>query len=126
MWNGWGWKDKTMIRNNPQFFYLNIGDSWPKFDLSNLQIAADGASQLRALPRLVGDVPKIVGDLKPPLAPAEVQPAGAARADDGTLFLTEPDEHRLWKINHCEAGKKAQIVACIGAEGSDATQFINP
>src|SRR5262249_48369268 len=121
MLNGWEWKDKAMIRNNPKFFYLNIGDSWPKFELSDMEIAADGALQLRALPLLIGEGPERGADLPIPLVPA-----GVERSDDDTLFFTDPDRHILWKIDPCDAGTKAQIVACIGGEGSDATQFKYP
>jgi phage tail-like protein len=58
--------------------------------------------------------------------PIPAAPAGIARADDGALFYTEPDKHRLWRIDVCDPQKTAQPAACIGGEGSDATQFKLP
>lgn len=103
------------------FFYLNIGNRWPGFRLTNLEIAADGALQLRALPRLSGQAPENLSRLPIPQAPA-----GMARTDDGTLFFTEPDKHRLWRIDPCDLETISEPSSCIGGEGSDASKFRFP
>lgn len=110
-----------MISNNPKFFYLNIGGRWPNFKLTDLEIAADGALQLRALPRLTGQAPESLADLPPPDAPS-----GLARTEDGAIFFSEPEKHRLWRIDPCDPEKKPQVAACLGGEGGDATQFNSP
>ncbi|MCI0662680.1 MAG: NHL repeat-containing protein, partial [Acidobacteria bacterium] len=109
------------MKPEPNYFYLNIGNRWPKFELADLEIAPDGALQLRSLPRLVERLPDRLSDLPIPQAPA-----GIARSDDGTLFFTEPEAHHLWRIDPCDPEKVARPVSCIGGEGSDATQFKFP
>jgi phage tail-like protein len=109
------------MKPEPKFFYLNIGDSWPKFELVDLEIAKDGALQLRALPRLVEQAPENLNE-----SPVPQGPAGIARSDDGALFFTEPEAHRLWRVDPCDPGQVARPAACIGGEGGDATQFKFP
>jgi phage tail-like protein len=109
------------MKPEPNFFYLNIGNRWPKFALTDLEIAADGALQLRALPRALEALPDGLDELPIPDAPA-----GIAKSEDGTIFFTEPGKHRLWRIDVCDPGKKAQPAPCIGGEGSNATQFESP
>lgn len=110
-----------MTRPEPDFLYLNIGDRWPGFDLTNLEIAADGALQLRALPRLVGRLPENLSDL-----PTPQSPAGIARADDGALFFTDPEQHRLWRIDPGDPAHTPRPAPCLGGEGSEAAHFKSP
>jgi hypothetical protein len=110
-----------MTKPGPDFLYLNIGNRWPGFDLTNLEIAADGALQLRALPRLVGRLPDKLSDL-----PAPQAPAGIARADDGALFFTDPERHSLWQIAPCDPAHMPRPALCLGGEGSEAAHFKSP
>jgi len=110
-----------MAKSEPNFFYLNIDNRWPGFQLTNLEIAADGALQLRALPRLVGQLPEKLRDLPTPQAPA-----GIARTDDGALFFTEPEHHLLWRIDPCDVTEMPRPSPCLGGEGDEATQFRFP
>ncbi len=108
------------MKPEPNYFYLNIGDSWPTFALTNLEIAADGALQLRALPRLVGSLPERVADLPLPQAPG-----GIVQSND-TLYFTEPERHLVWRIDPCDPTETPRPAPCFGGKGREPGRFKNP
>ena len=108
------------MNKQPNYFFLNIGGRWPKFQLTDLEIAESGALQLKSLPLLEGEVPDL-SDVPVPTAPS-----GIAVIDNGTVFFSDPDNHKIWRIDSCDPDRKAQPVPCVGGKGSDAGQFISP
>jgi phage tail-like protein len=108
------------MNTEPNYFFLNIGNRWPKFHLTNLELSETGALQLRSLPLLAGEAPDLSD------VPVPTTPAGIAIIDDGSVFFTDPDNHQLWKIDTCDPEQKAQPATCLGGKGGDTGQFVFP
>lgn len=102
----------------PGFFYLNRDNRWPDFHLNNVEINRNGELQLRAVPRALNEAPKAELKFEPP--------AGIAAAADGTIFLSAPSTHRLWRIDPCDAKGEPQIMSCFGGEGYSPSRFREP
>ncbi|MDZ7268430.1 MAG: phage tail protein I [candidate division KSB1 bacterium] len=106
-------------KNN--FFYLNRDNRWPGFHLNNVEINPQGELQLRAVPRAIRVLPENLASLLPPDLPA-----GIAAAADGTIFLSDSENHQIWRVDPCDEKGIPQVVRCLGSEGFLPTQFRAP
>ena len=98
--------------------YLNRENRWLDFESRGLELA-DGQVRLASLPLfetpLIDELAKL---------PAPDGPAGLAIGGDGTIYLTDPTNHRVVTINSC-SGETA-VAPCFGGEGSGPTSFSTP
>jgi phage tail-like protein len=105
--------------NDPSFRHLNRDGRWPDFAWDGLELDADGALRLLALPRLEGALPVAVTDL-----PAVTTPGGLAVDNDGTIYFSDPVAGRLWRVSGCSGEREP--APCVGGEGPGDTQFAEP
>src|SRR6266404_2220846 len=106
------------LLNQPRidnFLYLNRDNRWAGFHRRGLEIRSDGALQLCSVPLFDGESPKSANNLD--------GPAGLAQAPDGTIYLSDPLQHRLFTIGCDEA---LIPVPGIGGEGSIPGQLKTP
>lgn len=101
------------------FLHLNRDNSWPDFQWQGLELRVDGALQLYALPLLEDQLPQEVTSLGVPGGPA-----GIAVDIDGTIYFSDPQNHRILKIDACDGAQTA--LPCIGNEGLDPTRLSTP
>jgi phage tail-like protein len=94
--------------NKTNFSYLNRDGEWPDFHRSGLELLDDGSLQLYSVPLLEGELPAALEDAEAPSGPS-----GIAVAQDGTIFYTDPDNDRIFRIDGCDAS--IQVVRCIGS-----------
>lgn len=80
----------------PNFLYLNRDNVWLDFQTSALELAASGVLTLAALPISEGPLPASLAAL-----PTPTGPAGIAVAADGTVYFTDPNTNRIFKIAPC-------------------------
>lgn len=98
------------------FLFLNIDGNWPNFNSRGVEVRDDGALQLQTLPLLTGPTP--TGMTSPD------GPAGIAVDSDGTIYFSDPRNHRILKIDACD--ERLSPVPCIGGEGNNPTQLNTP
>jgi len=103
------------------FFYLNRDNRWPDFHLNNVEINHAGELQLRAVPRMMSAAASELESM-----PAPDLPAGVAAAADGTIFLSDPENRQIWRVDPCDEKALPQAVRCLGGEGFLPTQFRTP
>jgi len=106
------------LLNQPRidnFIYLNRDNRWLGFHWRGLEIRSDGALQLCSVPLFDGDSPKPADNFD--------GPAGLAQAPDGTIYLSDPLGHRLFRIGCDEA---LVPISCIGGEGNIPAQLSTP
>ena len=75
--------------------YLNRGNRWLDFTWDGLQLGADGALRLAALPR--GSTP--ASDLTALAVPDA--PAGVAAGPDGDVYYSDPDGSQVLVVDRC-------------------------
>lgn len=96
----------TEISKN-NFFYLNREGRWPGFQMSGLELRNDGVLHLSPVPLLAGTLPDAVKS-----APVPDGPAGVAIDAGGTIYFSDPENHRIHRILGCDGSVGA--IACIG------------
>lgn len=101
------------------FLHLNRDGIWDGFHWDGLEFNGDGSLRLGSLPLLEGETPEDVAALGEPEGPA-----GIAVDVDGTVYFSDPSGHRVMKIDGCDGS--VSVVACLGGEGRDLTQFNKP
>lgn len=101
------------------FFYLNRDNRWLDFRWVGLELGEDGTLRLESLPLLEGDLPEGLKDL-----PAPGGPAGIAVGPDGTIYFSDPDGHRILRIDGCDQSQAP--APCLGGEGERPTRFREP
>jgi len=110
------------LSDQANFFYLNRDNRWPDFHLHNVEINREGELQLRAVPRAMSAMPQTLTSI-----PASMLPAGIAAAPDGTIFLSDPTTHVIWRIDPCCAAEPTSPTPpCVGAEGAPHTLLREP
>jgi phage tail-like protein len=77
--------------------YLNRGNRWLDFTWDGLELTADGALQLTALP--IATPPVTI----PPDTPAPDAPAGVAVVPGGDVYISDPAGHRVLLVDGCDA-----------------------
>lgn len=97
--------------------HLNLERSWPSFVRHGLEITADGAMRLAALPSL-----EPVSDPLPPL-PGLEGPAGIGADDCGNVYITDPAEHRVLRIPDCG---EPEPLACLRGPGTGPGELHTP
>ncbi len=97
------------------FLYLNRDNKWRDFNWRGLAVRPDGALQLSPLPLFAGQP---LEDIQNPDGPA-----GIAQAPDGTIYFSDPANHRLNRIG-CDGLQT--VLGCNGGEGSTPSQFDTP
>lgn len=101
------------------FYNLNQDNLWPGFQRKGIEIRSDGALQLASVPLLSESQPPDIATL-----PNNTAPAGLAVAEDGSIYYSQPDKHRVMWIESC-AGKE-QSLPCIDGQGKRPSQFREP
>ncbi len=101
------------------FVHLNRDGRWSGFRWEGLELLQDGSLQLASLPLLDGETPEEVAALGEPNGPA-----GIAVDAEGTVYFSDPANHRLMKHDGCDG--TSSVVACIGGEGGQPAQFKTP
>ena len=76
--------------------YLNRGNRWPDLSWDGLELTADGALQLTALP--IATPPVTMS----PATPAPDAPAGLAVAPGGDVYLSDPAGNRVLVVDGCD------------------------
>lgn len=102
----------------PQLLYLNRENRWLDFSRRGLELK-DGELRLASLPLFETTRLEELADL-----PAPDGPAGLAVGDDGTIYFSDPHQHRMLSINPCDG--ETRPVACLGGEGSQPNSFQTP
>jgi len=110
-----------MNAQTDNFYYLNADNRWPGIHLHGMEIAGDGALQLRALPRLVGALSPGTAGLERPDGQA-----GIAGLPDGRIFLSDLEGNRIWNILPCDDSGTPMATPCLGGKGSLPTRFRGP
>lgn len=108
--------NRDNVRN---FTYLNREGRWRGHHWSGLEVGADGALRLKALPLLDGPPSDQIGAL-----PLPDGPAGIAVDLDGTIFFSDPQGNRVWRIDGCDGALAP--APCMGGEGRTPGQFHVP
>lgn len=109
-----------MNRDNVcNFTYLNREGRWRGHHWSGLDVGAGGALRLRPLPLLDGPPSEQIAGL-----PRPDGPAGIAVDLDGTIFFSDPQGNRVWRIDGCD-GVLAPA-PCMGGDGSTPSRFHMP
>jgi phage tail-like protein len=101
------------------FSYLNRDGRWPNFQLQGLELGADGALRLHALPRLESRLPSELSTAEAPKGPG-----GIAVAVDGTIYFSDPAGHKLLRIDGCD--REVTEVPCVGTLGTAPAQLNAP
>jgi phage tail-like protein len=101
------------------FRYVNQDGYWPDFRWEGLELRPDGALQLSSVPLLSGELPPGLAGLQMPDGPA-----GIAVAMDGTVYFSDPDGHRLLRIDACDA--TLAPIPCVGGSGIRPVQLDTP
>lgn len=107
-----------MSGSDHNYLYLNRDPSWHDFQMEGLEINDEGALRLSSVPLLVGDMPKEISALA-----ASTAPAGVAVDVEGTIYFSDPDGNRIWRIDGCSG--RLTPVPCIGA-GDQPGQLNKP
>ena len=94
--------------NKTNFSYLNRDGEWPGFHRSGLELLDDGSLELYSVPLLEGELP---AELETAQLPAG--PSGIAVAEDGTIFFTDPENDRIFRIDGCDGS--VQVIKCISS-----------
>jgi phage tail-like protein len=106
------------VDTKAQLLYLNRENRWLGFEQRGLELK-DGRFSLASLPLFETTLTDELAKL-----PAPDGPAGLAVGDDGTIYFTDPAQHRVLRINSCDGETSA--APCLGGEGSHPTSFIRP
>ena len=93
----------------PTYRYLNRDGLWEDFAWIGLDRRDDGRLELASLPSAPGNVPDL-RELREPDGPA-----GIAEDPAGTMFLTDPAQDRLLRIDGCDS----RAVSCTAAPGGE-------
>ena len=102
----------------PQMLYLNRENRWLDFEQRGLELR-DGELRLASLPLFETTRIEELGSL-----PAPDGPAGLAVGDDGTIYYSDPSQHRVFRINPCDGETCA--IPCLGGMGSQPGSFQTP
>ncbi len=102
----------------PQMLYLNRENRWLDFEQRGLELR-DGELRLSSLPLFETTRIEELGSL-----PAPDGPAGLAVGDDGTIYSSDPSQHRVFRINPCDG--KTCAIPCLGGMGSQPGSFQTP
>jgi phage tail-like protein len=101
------------------FLHLNRDGRWPDFQWEGLELRADGALQLYPLPRLEGESPATLAELKAPDGPA-----GIVVSAENSVYFSEPTGQRIFTIAGCDGALAP--VPCVGGEGGAPVNFAKP
>jgi phage tail-like protein len=109
------------------FRNVNRDGRWPDFRWEGLERLADGTLRLPALPRLVPPAqqapsPQTQQATEP--AQALTAPAGVTIDWDDSIFYSDPEGHRLFKIDGCTG--RVRPVPCAGPQGTAASSLDTP
>jgi phage tail-like protein len=105
------------MSNKHKFYFLNIEDQWPSFELHGLEIDKNGSLTLARVPEVDSGV-EIV--LTPP--DPFVVPAGVAVDRFGQIYLSDPAANSIFKYDICT--KEIEPIPCL-AEGGNTIQILN-
>ena len=100
------------------YLYLNLADSWPGFVLDGLEVV-NGRLQL---PRLPGN-PRSIGPSLDPVA-ALRGPAGLGMDEAGNLYLADPAQHLVWRVDGCDGS--ARPLPGLRGPGAEPGQLNGP
>ena len=104
---------------NVNYFHLNLENRWPGFKPLGLDLGPDGAWRLPAVPLMDRAPPAALAGLQTPIGPA-----GVAIGPEGSLYYSQPEEHRLRRIDGCDGADRPLL--CLGGKGGHPTQLRNP
>lgn len=108
--------NRDNVRN---FTYLNREGRWRGHHWNGLEVGGDGALRLSPLPILDGSPSDEIAVL-----PRPEGPAGIAVDIDGTIFFSDPQANRVWRIDGCDSSLAP--APCMGKDGSAPGQFQTP
>ncbi|MFO7683830.1 MAG: phage tail protein [Chloroflexota bacterium] len=100
------------------YLYVNLADSWPEFVLDGLEVV-NGRLQLPLLP---GNATPI-GPLLDPVE-ALSGPAGLGMDELGNLYLADPANHLVWRVDGCDGSAKP--LPCLRGPGQEPGQLNGP
>lgn len=96
------------------FLYLNRDNRWTGFHWHGLEVRRDGALQLSSLPLFEGEpLPRFIPE----------GAAGIAQDEEGNIYVSDPANHRLLKV---ECDGKLVPFSCVGGEGALPAQLHTP
>jgi phage tail-like protein len=108
-----------MADDRRPYRHLNRDGAWPGFSWEGLELGADGALRLMALPNLTDALPPQVSQLASTQATA-----GVAIDRDGTIFFSDPAAAIVYRIDGCFGA--IEPAPCLGGRGSSPTRFSEP
>lgn len=106
-----------MTESTP-YHFLNLADNWPDFVLDGLEVV-NGRLQLPLLPG--NGAP--LGPVLPPVE-ALSGPAGLGMDAEGNLYLADPAQHLVWRVDGCDGS--AQPLPCLRGPGAEPGQLNGP
>ena len=95
----------------PTYRYLNRDNQWLDFQWWNLEQNEDGSLRLASVPLFAGVVAPEIMRL-----PSPVGVAGVTVTPDGNLYYTDPQGHRIWRVEPCF--NENRPVHCFSGLGS--------
>jgi phage tail-like protein len=106
-------------RNDRNFTWLNRDGRWAGSSWDGLQLGPDGKLRLRSMPILDGVLPPDVAAL-----PVPDGPAGVAVDRDGTVYFSDPQTNRVFRIDGCD--KATAPVPCLSGLTRPRGLLIDP
>jgi phage tail-like protein len=103
----------------PTHRYLGVERGWPRFELSALQIGADGELTLARVPSLDESLAEPI-----PPVPGLDGPLGIGADECGNLYVADPVRHTIVRIDGCD-GSSAPF-GCFGRRGEAPGQLDSP
>jgi phage tail-like protein len=103
----------------PNFFYLNLENTWPHFRLTEMVIRQDGALILAQVPMAAA----VITELPPPAQPF----TGAASLGgdrQGNLYIADPARDRLLRWDACN--QQVQELPCFQGNGTSVEPLRSP
>ena len=103
------------VPRKDNFLYLNRDNAWLGLHREGLEISEDGSLRLASLPLLEDQIDTIFED--------PTGPAGIAIDSEGTVYVSDPADHRIVRTG-CDG--VAVVTPCVGGRGSLPVQFDTP
>jgi phage tail-like protein len=108
-----------MLDSLPTYRYLNLENHWPGFRLQRLEVGADGALRLAALPAFMADTSNAAA-----IAPLLRGPAGIGVDRTGTLYVADAEGHRILRVSPCDGS--IEPLPCLRGPGVEPGALDHP
>jgi phage tail-like protein len=108
----------TASRGDAAYRFVNLEGAWPGCSLSGVENDG-GVLRLAHVPTAPTALPARVGDASTLSGPSRI-----GVADDGTIYVADPRQHRIIRIGPCDT--EGEPLACLGGPGSELGELLEP